>query len=87
LRGKICAQEGASPDGLRRKQGFEGYPDATGTGHLVEARVLFDKLCREIDCQLLATREELGHLADGVYSFDELEELHLKRLAEEQAAE
>jgi hypothetical protein len=56
-------------------------------GHLVEARVLFDKLCWEIDCQLLATREELEHLADGVYSFDELEELHLKRLAEEQAAE
>jgi hypothetical protein len=26
-------------------------------GHLVEARVMLDKLCWEIDCQLLATRK------------------------------
>jgi hypothetical protein len=33
----------------------------------------------EIDRSCLATREELEHIADGVYSFEELFELYIKR--------
>jgi hypothetical protein len=35
---------------------------------------------------MLATPEGIEHLADGVYSSSELEELHIKRRAEERSA-
>jgi hypothetical protein len=54
-------------------------------GHLVEGRVQFNKMWWEIDRQVLATPEEIEHLADGVYSLSELEELYIKRRAEGQA--
>jgi hypothetical protein len=52
-------------------------------GHRVEGRIQFDKVCWEIDRYLLATPEEIEHIADGVYSFAELEELCTKRQADE----
>jgi hypothetical protein len=55
-------------------------------GHVVEGRIQFDKMWWEIDRRMLATSEEIGHLADGVYSLSELEELYIKRRAKEQAA-
>jgi len=55
-------------------------------GHLVEGRIQFDKMWWEIDQRMLATPEEIEHLADGVYSLSELEELYIKRRADEQAA-
>lgn len=55
-------------------------------GHLVEVRGQFDKMWVEIDRRMLATPEEIGHIADGVYSLSELEELYIKRRTEEQDA-
>jgi hypothetical protein len=55
-------------------------------GHVVEGRIQYDKMWWEIDHRMLATPEEIGHLADGVYSLSELEELYIKRRAEEEAA-
>ena len=55
-------------------------------GHQVEEHIEFDKLWWEIDRRMLASPEEIGHIADGVYSLSELEELYIKRRAEEQAA-
>lgn len=54
-------------------------------GHQVEGRIQFDKMWWEIDRRMLASPEEIGHIADGVYSFSELEELYIRRRAEEQA--
>lgn len=52
-------------------------------GHSVEGRIQFDKMWWEIDRYLLASPEEIEHIADGVYSFAELEELCIKRQADE----
>jgi hypothetical protein len=52
-------------------------------GHRVEGRIQFGKVWWEIDRYLLATPEEIEHIADGVYSFAELEELCIKRQADE----
>ena len=53
-------------------------------GHLVEGRVHFHTKWWEIDRRILATPEEMTHLADGVYSFSELEELNIKRRTQQQ---
>jgi hypothetical protein len=63
----------------------KGVRILTEQGHLVEGRVQFNKMWWEIDRQMLATAEEIEHLADGVYSLSELEELYIKRRAEGQA--
>jgi hypothetical protein len=54
----------------------EGVRMLEEQGHLVEGRVHFHTMWWEIDRQILATPEEMTHLADAVYSFSELEELH-----------
>jgi len=65
---------------------FKGIRMLKEQGHLVERRIQFDKMWWHIDGRMLATSEEIEHLADGVYSLSELEELYGKRRAEEQAA-
>jgi hypothetical protein len=52
-------------------------------GYRVEGRIQFGKEWWEIDRYLLASPEEIEHIADGVYSFAELEELCVKRQADE----
>ena len=64
----------------------EGIRILREQGHQVEGRIQFDKMWWEIDRRMLASPEEIGHIADGVYSLSELEELYIKRRAEEQAA-
>jgi len=64
---------------LISKPCFEGVRMLEEQGHLLEGRVQFNKICWEIDCRMLATPEEMTHLADGVYSLSELEELHKRR--------
>jgi hypothetical protein len=54
-------------------------------GHTVEARFQFGKTWWEIDRRMLATREEVKHIADGIYSLPELEELYLRRHRDEQS--
>ena len=44
--------------------------------HRVEHYILRGKIWWQIDSRLLATPEEIRHLADGVYSLRELEKLH-----------
>lgn len=53
-------------------------------GHFVEGRVKGAKMWWEIDHRMLATPEEIEHIADGVYTLSELEDLFVRR-AEEQA--
>ena len=53
------------------------------TGHQIEARIRFNKMAWKIDDRILATPEEIEHLANGIYTLSELEELHVKRRAEE----
>lgn len=65
---------------------YKGVRMLEEQGHLVEERIQFDKMWWEIDQRMLATPEEIRHLADGVYSLSELEELYIKRRADEQAA-
>ena len=55
-------------------------------GHLVKGRIQFEKMWWEIGGRMLATPEEIEHLAEGVYSLSELEELYIMRRADEQAA-
>lgn len=50
-------------------------------GHAVRPYIRHGVLWFEIDGNVLATRQELLELADGVYSFRELQELHLLRLS------
>ena len=52
-------------------------------GHAVRPYIRNGVLCFEIDGNVLATRQELLELADGVYSFTELRELFLLRRTEE----
>ena len=52
-------------------------------GHAVRPHIRNGVLWFEIDGNVLATRQELLELADGVYSFTELLELFLLRRTEE----
>jgi hypothetical protein len=52
-------------------------------GHQVEGRIQFDKMWWEIDRRMLATPEEIEHLADGVYTLADLEDLYIRRRSEE----
>jgi hypothetical protein len=52
-------------------------------GHAVRPFVRYGILWFEIDGNVLATRQELLELADGVYSFTELLELLARRRTEE----
>jgi hypothetical protein len=61
----------------------KGVTMLTAQGHRVEGRIQFDKHWWEIDGYLLASQEEIEHIADGVYSFPELHELCIKRRADE----
>jgi hypothetical protein len=53
-------------------------------GHAVRPYVRYGVLWFQIDGDVLATRQELLELADGVYSFAELLELLARRRTEEQ---
>jgi hypothetical protein len=61
----------------------KGVTMLTAQGHRVEGRIQFDKNWWVIDGYLLASQEEIEHMADGVYSFSELHELCIKRRADE----
>jgi hypothetical protein len=52
-------------------------------GHTVRPHVRYGVLWFEIDRDMLATRQELLELADGVYSIAELRELFVLRRTEE----
>jgi hypothetical protein len=52
-------------------------------GHAVRPYVRYGVLWFEIDGNVLATRQELLELADGVYSFTELRELLILRRTED----
>ena len=56
-----------------------------GQGHTVRPYSRYGILWFEIDGNMLATRQEMGELADGVYSFQELAELFVRRRAEEES--
>ena len=55
-------------------------------GHEVRPYIRYGVLWFEIDSQVLATRQELLELADGVYSFAELRELLILRSTEERGS-
>jgi hypothetical protein len=55
-------------------------------GYKVRPRTKDGELRFEIDDRILADPEELEHLAECVYSLEDLEELHMRRRAEEQAS-
>ena len=52
-------------------------------GHAVRPYIRYGVLWFEIDGNVLATRQELLELADGVYSFTEFRELFLLRRTDE----
>ena len=52
-------------------------------GHHVQRHFRHGKMWWEIDGQMRATAEEIEHLADGVYSVEELVGLFIKRRLEE----
>jgi hypothetical protein len=52
-------------------------------GHAVRPYIRYGVLWFEIDGNMLATRQELLELADGVYSLTELQELLILRHTEE----
>ena len=56
-----------------------------GEGHTVRPYIRYGTLWFEIDGGMLATRQEMGELADGVYSLQELSELFARRRAEEES--
>jgi hypothetical protein len=56
-----------------------------GQGHTVRPYLRQGTLWFEIDGDMLATRQEMLELADGVYSLNELRELFTRRSAEEQS--
>jgi hypothetical protein len=56
-----------------------------GQGHTVRPYLRYGTLWFEIDGNMLATRQEMLELADGVYSLNELRELFTRRRAEEQS--
>jgi hypothetical protein len=56
-----------------------------GQGHTVRPYIRYGILWFEIDGNMLANQQEMGELADGVYSFQELAELFARRRAEEES--
>jgi len=56
-----------------------------GEGHTVRPYIRYGTLWFEIDGGMSATRQEMGELADGVYSLQELAELFARRRAEEES--
>ena len=53
-------------------------------GHTASAQVRDGTMWFEIDGRMLASWAEMQDLADGVYTLAELEELYVRRRAEEQ---
>ena len=56
-----------------------------GQGHAVRPYIRYGALWFEIDGNMLATRQEMLELADGVYSLQELTELFARRHAEKES--
>ena len=56
-----------------------------GQGHTVRPFIRRCALWFEINGNMLATRQEMAELADGVYSLEELRELFVRRRVEEQS--
>ena len=56
-----------------------------GQGHTVRPYIRYGTLWFEIDGNMLATRQEMLELADGVYSLQELAELFARRRVEEES--
>ena len=56
-----------------------------GQGHTVRPYIRYGTLWFEIDGNMLAIRQEMLELADGVYSLQELAELFARRRAEEES--
>jgi hypothetical protein len=56
-----------------------------GQGHTVRPYIRYGNLWFEIDGNMVATRQEMLELADGVYSLQELTELFARRHAEEES--
>jgi hypothetical protein len=56
-----------------------------GQGHTVRPYIRCGTLRFEIDGNMLASRQEMLELADGVYSLQELAELFARRHAEEES--
>jgi len=56
-----------------------------GQGHAVRPHIRYGTLWFEIDGDMVATRQQLLELADGVYSVEELRGLFVRRHAEEQS--
>lgn len=56
-----------------------------GQTHTVRPYIRYGTLSFEIDGNMLATRQEMLELADGVYSLQELAELFARRHAEEES--
>jgi hypothetical protein len=54
-------------------------------GHAVRPYIRYGTLWFEIDGNMLATRQEMLELAEGVYSLQELAELFARRRAEEES--
>jgi hypothetical protein len=61
----------------------EGIQILRAQGHKVKPYGLNEKYWWEIDDRALATPEEIGEIADGVYSHDELIDLFIQRRKEE----
>ena len=56
-----------------------------GQGHTVRPYIRYGALWFELDGNMLATRQEMLELADGVYSLQELAEIFARRHAEEES--
>ena len=56
-----------------------------GQGHTVRPYIRYGTLWFEIDGNMLASRQEMLELADGVYSLQELAEIFARRHAEEES--
>jgi len=54
-----------------------------GQGHLVEPYGFYGKNWWQNDDKMLATPEEIEHIADGIYSLADLEEIFIRRRLEE----
>jgi hypothetical protein len=57
----------------------------TGQGHTVRPHIRYGTLWFEIDGTMLAIRQEMLELGEGIYSLNELRELFERRRAEEQS--
>lgn len=56
-----------------------------GQCHTVRPYIRYGTLWFEIDSNMLATRQEMLELAEGVYALQELAELFARRRAEEES--